>query len=358
MTIEGLASLSSHENQGEGLHPLQEAFITNGAVQCGFCTPGQIMTAYGLLTRNPHPSRDEIRQAMNGVLCRCGAYPAIERAIFSASGTFQHKKSVTPPVVKPSELSHHSIGTLQIRPDAVQKVTGEAKYSDDVKFDQMLYGRVKRAGVPHAILRSIDISLARALPGVHAVLTAADLPAERYHGLVRADWPILVGVGERIRYVGDAVAIVAADTPEIATKALELITLDWEPQQVVNDPFEALQPEAPMLHEHGNLLKHIQVRKGNVEQGLEQADLLLEHTYLVPVTEHLFMEPECSIARLNSEGQMEIYVGSQIPYSDREQVARALGWPEERVRIIGQFVGGAFGGKEDISGQIHAALLA
>jgi CO/xanthine dehydrogenase Mo-binding subunit/aerobic-type carbon monoxide dehydrogenase small subunit (CoxS/CutS family) len=358
LTIEGLASISSRDSQSEGLHPLQEAFITNGAVQCGFCTPGQIMTAHALLTRNPHPSREEIRQAMNGVLCRCGGYPAIERAIFSASDKLQDKKPVIPKVVKPSDLTHHSIGTLQIRPDAFQKVTGEAKYTDDLKFDQMLYGRVKRAGVPHAILRKVDVNLARALPGVYAVLTAGDLPAERYHGLVRADWPILVGVGERIRYVGDAVAIVSADTPEIAAKALELIALDLELQPIVNDPFEALQPQAPLLHKQGNLLKHIQVRKGNVDRGFPQADLVLEHTFLVPVTEHLFMEPECSIARLNPEGQMEIYVGSQIPYSDREQVARALGWPEDRVRIIGQFVGGAFGGKEDISGQIHAALLA
>ena len=357
MTIEGLASISSHENQGEGLHPLQEAFIANGAVQCGFCTPGQIMTAYGLLSRNPHPSRDEIRQAMNGVLCRCGAYPAIERAILFASDALRRRKTVTPATGTTSESSYLNIGTIQVRPDAVQKVTGEAKYTDDLKFDQMLYGRVKRAGVPHAILRRIDVSLARALPGIHAVLTAADLPAVRYHGLVRADWPILVGVGERIRYVGDALVIVAADTHEIATKALELITLDLEPQPVINDPFEALQTEAPILHDQGNLLKHIQVCKGNAQRGFEEADLVLEHTFLVPVSEHLFMEPECSIARLNPVGQMEIYVGSQIPYSDREQVARALGWSEERVRIIGQFVGGAFGGKEDISGQIHAALL-
>ena len=167
-----------------------------------------------------------------------------------------------------------------------------------------------------------------------------------------------MGVGERIRYVGDAIAIVAADTREIATRAMDLITFDFEPLAVIKDPHEAQLPEAPVLHNQGNLLKHIQVRKGDVHQGFKEADLVLEHTFQIPAAEHLFMEPECSIARLNQHGQMEIYVGSQIPYSDREQVAKALGWPDERVRIIGQFVGGGFGGKEDIAGQIHAALLA
>jgi xanthine dehydrogenase molybdenum-binding subunit len=193
---------------------------------------------------------------------------------------------------------------------------------------------------------------------VHAVLTAENLPGERKHGLVSADWPILVEIGERIRYVGDALAIVAADTREIATKALDLITIDFEPLKLVKGPIEARHSEAPILHDRGNLLKHIRVRKGDVQQGFDEADLVLEHTFYTPSAEHLFMEPECSIARPTPDGQMEIYVGSQIPYSDREQVARALGWPDERVRIVGQFVGGAFGGKEDIAGQIHAALLA
>ncbi len=142
------------------------------------------------------------------------------------------------------------------------------------------------------------------------------------------------------------------------TNALDLITIDFDPQAVVKGPYEARQSEAAILHESGNLLKHIQVRKGDVKQGFDEADLVLEHTFLTPAAEHLFMEPECSIARPTPDGQMEIYVGSQIPYSDREQVARALGWQENRVRVVGQFVGGAFGGKEDIAGQIHAALLA
>jgi xanthine dehydrogenase molybdenum-binding subunit len=365
-TIEGLGLLSPGENKSHGLHPLQETFVTYGAVQCGFCTPGQIMTAYALLKCNPNPTREDVREAMKGALCRCGCYPAIERAILAASDFIHRGIPISSPSLPFSDQrsaplsaeNHREVGRFQVRPDAYQKVTGKAKYTDDLNFNNMLYGRVKRAGVPHAILKHLDISQALVLHGVRAVLTAENLPGERNHGLVSTDWPILVGIGERIRYVGDAVAIVAADTREIATKAMDLIVIDLEPQMVVKGPIEARHPDAPALHESGNLLKHIQVRKGDVQQGLNEADLVLEHIFQIPAAEHLFMEPECSIARLSSDGQMEIYVGSQIPYSDREQVARALGWPEERVRVIGQFVGGGFGGKEDITGQIHAALLA
>jgi CO/xanthine dehydrogenase Mo-binding subunit/aerobic-type carbon monoxide dehydrogenase small subunit (CoxS/CutS family) len=358
LTIEGLAQLRSGEEPGQALHPLQQAFINFGAVQCGFCTPGQILTAYALLIRNPTPTQGEIRQALEGVLCRCGCYPAIERAILAAADAMRLKTSIPSASQLFLNGTLREVGKPQIRPDAFQKVTGSAIYTDDVYFEHMLYGRVKRAGVPHAILRHLNVSQARVLPGVRVVLTAEQLPGARHHGLVSADWPILVAVGERIRYVGDALAIVAAETPEIAAKALDLITFEIEPQAVVTGPVEAKQAQAPILHEKGNLLKHIRVRKGSIHQGFEEADVILEHTFYSPTTEHLFMEPECSIARLTPAGQMEIYVGSQIPYSDREQVARALSWSEERVRVVGQFVGGAFGGKEDIAGQIHAALLA
>ena len=230
-------------------------------------------------------------------------------------------------------------------------------FTDDLKFEAMLHARVKRAGVPHAVLKQLDVSHARDLPGVAAVLTAADIPGENNHGLVIFDWPVMVGVGEKVRYVGDAIAIVAAETPQIASQAVELIETVYEPLLVVGNPIQAAQPDAPFIHSDGNLLKHIKVRKGDIEKGFEAADIIIEHTFHTAITDHLFMEPECSIARSTTDGRMEIYVGSQIPYSDRLQVARALGWNENRVRIVGQLTGGGFGGKEDIAGQIHAALL-
>jgi len=364
LTIEGLAGLfrnrGSELDRGERrLHPLQEAFVIHGAVQCGFCIPGQIMTAFALLQRNPDPTEDDIRYALKDTLCRCGGYPTIIRAIQAAAHAIRSGGSVSPPPLKPQSLSGWSVvGTFQPRPDAIEKVTGEAKFTDDLHFEGMLHARVKRAGVPHAFVKGIDVERARAFPGVVAVLTAEDIPGERYHGLVTKDWPILVGVGERVRYVGDALALVAAESREIATQALDLIEVVFEPQPVVADPVYAGDPRAPSLHPSGNLLKHIKVRKGDVNQGFSEADVILEHTFYTAMTDHLFLEPECSIARPLPDGRMEIYVGSQIPYADRHEVARALGWPEERVRVVGQLMGGGFGGKEDIAGQIHAALLA
>ena len=355
ITIEGLAATWGG---GTGLHPLQEAFIRHGAVQCGFCIPGQIMMAAALLRRCPHPGSAEVRQALKDTLCRCGGYPSIERAVLAAATAMRTGGPVPPPDIPLAAEPLHTIGTLVPRPDAVAKVTGTARYTDDLHFAEMLHARVKRAGVPHAIVRRLDVSKARNLPGVVTVLTADDIPGDHYHGLVIPDWPILVGVGERVRYVGDALAIVAAETRAIATQALAQIEVELEPQPVIADPVQARRPDSPALHPGGNLLKHIQVRKGDIEQGWAEAEVILEHTYHTAITDHAFMEPECAIAVPTPEGRIEIYVGSQIPYQDRHQVARALGWPEERVRIVGQLMGGGFGGKEDIAGQIHAALLA
>lgn len=168
----------------------------------------------------------------------------------------------------------------------------------------------------------------------------------------------MVGVGEKVRYVGDAVAIVAADTLEIAKKTLELIEVEYQPLPIVTNPVDAKVADAPKVHDQGNLLKHIKVDKGDIRIGFKQAEIILEDTYISPTYDHVFMEPECSIARPIEDGRIEVYVGSQIPYADREQVAAALGVPQNQVRVRGPLIGGGFGGKEDIVGQIHAALLA
>jgi CO/xanthine dehydrogenase Mo-binding subunit/aerobic-type carbon monoxide dehydrogenase small subunit (CoxS/CutS family) len=369
LTIEGLSSLIPEnariDNEKEAcegeLHPLQEAFIIHGAVQCGFCIPGQIMTAYALLQKYPDPDTDSIRHALKDTLCRCGGYPSIINAIKAAAKSVQTGEPVAHPKIPSIQSPYFVVGKIQPRPDAIAKVTGTAKFTDDIQFEGMLHARVKRAGVPHAFVRCIKTQAARNLPGVVCVLTAEDIPGDHYHGLVFPDWPTLVGIDERVRYVGDAVVIVAAETREIATQALGLIEVEYEHQPVVKSAPQAQEPNAPSLHPDGNLLKHIKVRKGDIEQGFAEADLVLEHTFHTAITEHAFIEPECSIARLvtaeNAETRVEVYVGSQIPYADRNQIARALNLPEERVRVIGMMIGGGFGGKEDIAGQIHAALL-
>lgn len=354
-TIEGLAK----EEKGKvKLHPLQETFINNGAVQCGFCIPGQIMTAYALLQHEPNPSSADITHALKDTLCRCAGYPTIERSILEAAEALRENK----PVEKIKKVTTTGplkvVGTAQARPDSVEKVTGKAIYSDDLVFDNMVFGAVRRAMVPHAIVKSINTEKASAYPGVITVLTAADLPGEKNHGLVIYDWPILVGVGERVRYVGDAMAIIAAETTDIAREAAALVEIEFDLQPVISDPVTARLPESTSLHANGNLLKHIKVRKGNVDHGFEESDVVMEEVFHTPSTDHLFMEPECSVAVPTSDGRMEVYVGSQIPYQDRLQVSRALGVNEDKVRIVGQLMGGGFGGKEDIAGQIHSALLA
>lgn len=355
-TIEGLASINDEGKTS--LHPLQEAFVAFGAVQCGFCIPGQIMTSYALLESNPEPCVEDIQYALKDTLCRCAGYPSIIGAIQSASENIRTNKVIQTPPIQIARDAGRVVGQNHFRPDSIAKVTGKAIYTDDLRFDNMAFARVKRAMVPSAILTNIDISKALELEGVIAVLTAKDLKAEKKHGLVIKDWPVLVDVGERVRYVGDAIAIVAAETEDIASDAINLIKAEFQSLPVITNPVDARNANTDQIHEDGNLIKHIKVRKGDVDKGFGESDIVLEQIYHTNPNDHAFLEPECSIARITADGRVEIYVGSQIPYADREQVASVLGIPENQVRIIGQLIGGGFGGKEDIAGQIHAALLA
>ena len=353
-TIEGLA-------QGDDLHPLQSNFIDHGAVQCGFCTSGLIMTAAALIDEKPEPSDDDIKGALKDTYCRCTGYQSLIQAIKSAA---REQRGLPPLPVNDPQVDEpmHAISRSVPPQEVVEKVTGKAKYTDDYTFPGMIYARTLRSPLPHAEVVSIDTSAAKALPRVRAVLTHEDVPGENLHGLVYRDWPVLCG--DRVRYVGDAVAIVAADTPEVADEALRLIKVEYNPLPVVADPVYAHSPEAPVLHpEHptGNLLKHIKVRHGDIEQGFAQADVIVEHEYRTPTTEHAFLEPECAIGvpkGYAGHDKLTVYVGSQIAYQDRNQIALAMGLPESDVRIIGTLIGGGFGGKEDIAGQIHAAMLA
>jgi xanthine dehydrogenase molybdenum-binding subunit len=341
-TIEGLA-------QDGKLHPLQEAFIKHGAVQCGFCTPGMIMAAKALLDAKPHPTDEQIKEALKHNLCRCTGYTRIIQAVRGAT-------EGQPPQVPATETPLAAVGRPVPRPDARAKVTGQATYAADLYFEGMLHVKVLRSKYPHARILGVDTSKAKTLPGVVAALTAEDVPGAKNHGVVRPDWPVLAY--DKVRYVGDAIALVAAETEEIAVQALELIQVDYEPLPVVTSPQQALASNAPLVHDGGNLLKHIQVRKGDAEKGFAEADVIVEREYRTPSLDHVFLEPEAGVAMMDEEGKITVYVGSQIPFDDRRQIAASLAIPQEKVRVKATQVGGAFGGKEDISVQIHVALLA
>jgi CO/xanthine dehydrogenase Mo-binding subunit/aerobic-type carbon monoxide dehydrogenase small subunit (CoxS/CutS family) len=356
------------EDEIELLHPLQQAFVLHGATQCGYCTPGFIMQVKPLLDANPDPADEEIKHCLKDTYCRCTGYASILTAIKAAAEKIR-TGHLPLPHLPATGAALEAVGQPLPRPDAIAKVTGQALYSDDYLFDGMLHGATLRSQHPHARILAIDTSAALAQPGVHVVLTHADVPGDPRHGLVEYDWPVFAGGPYPARYVGDPLALVVADTQEQAHDALAHVRVEYEVLPAVTDPVTARRPDAPVLHPDrpaGNLLKHIKVRHGDVDEGFAQADVIVERTYRTPMTEHAFLEPECSVAvpagwedpRYGLHDKLTIYVGSQIPYSDRHQVARCLGLPEEKVRVKGAVMGGGFGGKEDIAGQAHAALAA
>jgi CO/xanthine dehydrogenase Mo-binding subunit/aerobic-type carbon monoxide dehydrogenase small subunit (CoxS/CutS family) len=384
LTVEGLAaSWGTPDERADParlgrahLHPLQRAFIEHGAVQCGFCTPGMLMAAAALWEQAVAGAGEvgapkvgaanlgaaEIRRALGHNACRCTGYASIVRAVQSALHEARTGQPLPPAEVETAPPMR-VVGHSHPRPDAVAKVTGAARYADDYAFPGMLHGATLRAAHPHARILSIDARRAAALPGVHAVLTYRDVPGRNRHGLVYPDWPVLCD--DKVRYLGDAVALVAAETPALARQALALIDVAYEPLPVVSTPEQALQPGAPLVHEgrvEGNLLDHIRVRHGDTARGLAEAEVIVEREYRTPTYDHMFLEPECSVGVPagydSAHEKLTVYVGSQIPYADREQIAAAMDLPPGEVRVIGTLIGGAFGGKEDIMGQIHAALLA
>ncbi|MDE3203111.1 MAG: xanthine dehydrogenase subunit D [Acidobacteriota bacterium] len=254
------------------------------------------------------------------------------------------------PVAPPVPVSD-GVGASAARPDGGPKVRGEFAFTNDMWAEGMLWGATLRSPHPSARVRSIDTSRAAAIPGVVAVLRAPDVPGELYYGLDTADQPVLAH--EVVRYVGEPVAVVAADHPETARRALAAIEVDYLPLAAVVDPAEA--SDAPALHPDGNLYRHLVVRRGDPDVT---GPLVVEGTYEVGMQDQAFMGPESALAIPASDGGVDLFVATQWLHSDRGQVARALGLPEEKVRLTMGGVGGAFGAREDVSLQIHVALLA
>lgn len=261
-------------------------------------------------------------------------------------------------------IPHKTVGKSVPRVDARGKVTGEAFYSGDLTMPGMLHMKMLFAERPHARVLSIDTSKAEAAPGVAAVYTAKDIPVNEY-GLQWQDQPVLCGPGspklgtDVVRFVGDQVAVVVAQTEAQAAAALQLIRVEYEDLPAVLDPVEAMNPDSPRVHEHigdSNICVHYKIRKGNVEEGFARADVIVEAEYRTPVQEHAYLQPEAGLAYLDDEGRITVACGGQWTHEDRHQVAHALGMADEEIRILYPAVGGAFGGREDMSVQIVLAL--
>jgi CO/xanthine dehydrogenase Mo-binding subunit len=342
-TIEGIA-------RPGGLHPFQQALIDTSAIQCGFCIPGMVISGVALLARNPEPSTAEIKEALRLNLCRCGGYPKIIKAVQQAAQVLVGQSQPPSP--------RHYVGQVvgQSIPDkeAEQKVTGQLTFADDMYLEGMLYGKVLWARYPHARILAVDASRAERMPGVAVVLTAKDIPGRNGFGMMVPNQPVLCH--EKVRFLGDAVAVVFAESLAIAERARDAIRVDYQELEVVTSPQQALEPGAPQVHEGGNVCRHILRTVGDVEQGFREAAVVVEGDYSTPFVEHAYLEPECGLGVPGPDGRVTVYYPTQMPFENRAQIAASLGVAEDRVRVVSTPLGGGFGGKIDITVHILVAL--
>ncbi|HYF16663.1 MAG TPA: molybdopterin cofactor-binding domain-containing protein [Ramlibacter sp.] len=338
-----------------GMTVLQRAFHKCGASQCGYCIPGMVMAATSTLRRNPQANTEQIKEGLGGNICRCTGYQKIIDAVELARDVMNGSRAET---ALEEDAADSFMGARTRRLDAPAKVTGAIKYAADLWMPNMLHLQVLRSPHPYARIVRLDTSKARALPGVEAVITSDDVPGKDNFGVFIEDQPTLArGV---VRYVGEAVAAVAAETVDIARAAVRLIEVEYEVLQGVFDPEEAMKPEAPQLHGFapGNICKHTRIRKGDFERALKDADLVVEETYETAPIEHAYLEPEAGLAYVEPDGCVTVQSPSQNITHHRHMLARILGRPINKVRMIMSTVGGGFGGKEDMLYQGMLALAA
>lgn len=247
------------------------------------------------------------------------------------------------------------IGQSVIREDAIPKVTGKAVYAADIKRRGMLHAKVLLSPHPHALIRRIDTQKARSMPGVHAVLTAADIPGTNSFGIAIPDQQVLAD--EKVRFIGESVAVVAAEDPALAQEAIQQIDVEYEELPSVFDPIDALKPMAPRVHADGNLVLHTKVRKGDLTEGFDRADLIIDNVYETHSQDHACLERENGIGWVDPDGTLSIHSPTQYAFRDRRQIARVVNIPINRIRVASTTVGGGFGRKDDVTVEILIALL-
>ena len=344
LTVEGLSKWESEV--------FTYAYGEAGAVQCGFCIPGMVMCTKALLDMNPDPTEAEIKYAIRNNYCRCTGYVKIIAAVKLAA------KILREGVIPAKSADDWKIGSRVHRLDVEEKVLGFGKYPDDFYMDGMCYGSALRSKYPRARVMSIDASAAKALPGVVAVLTAEDIPGENKIGHLKHDQYTLIPVGGLTHYLGDAVALVAAEDMETVERAKKLIKVEYEVLPAVHSIEEAKAMDAPLVfdEEESNVQAHKHVSRGNAKEVIKNAKHVITQHFETPWTEHAFLEPECAVAYIDEDGDVRIISTDQDAYCTFHECSLMLG--TDKVKVENVLVGGGFGGKEDMTVQHHAALLA
>ena len=360
-TIEGVAD-------ADGPHPLQRAFDACGALQCGFCQPGMILSAKALLEENPDPTLPEMQEALSGNLCRCTGYTKIYEAIrMVADATKAGRQSARQIPMRYGEPApgHLIIGARGRKADSIRKATGEAIYADDIQFPRMLHGKILRSLHAHARIRSVDTSAAEALPGVFAVATGQDAPVR--YGIIPWTPDEYALAVDKVRYVGDAVAAVAAIDEETAIRALDLIRVDYEVLPALLDMAKALDADAPLVHDvdwkdrprTDNLCKEVDLSFGEVDANIAAADAVVTDRWFYEGSNHAAIEPHCAVASWSPDGQLTLWSASQVTHYLHRELAKVLSVPPEKIRVIQPALGGAFGGKsEPFDLEFASAILA
>ena len=341
----------------EGLSPEeQEAFVyafgAVGAVQCGFCIPGMVLSGKALLDVNPNPTEAEIKKAIRGNVCRCTGYKKIIEGIALAGAILRGEQHIDPAL---EEGAAFGVGDRAFRADVRGKVLGTGEYCDDLYLDGMVHASAVRSQYPRARVLNIDASEALALQGVLAVLTAEDVPHNKV-GHIQQDWDVMIAKGDITRCVGDAICLVVAETEEILKQAKALVKIDYEPLEPVRTIQDAMADDAPRLHPNGNLCQQRHVTRGDAKAALAGSKYVVTQSYRTPFTEHAFLEPECAVAFPYKDG-VKVYTSDQGVYDTRKEISIMLGWEPQRIVVENKLVGGGFGGKEDVSVQ-HLAVLA
>lgn len=326
------------------------AFMAKAGLQCGFCIPGIVVRGESLLSQNPNPSREEIAKSLNQHICRCTGFVKIIDAIETAGKMFLGE-------ARPELDYSGKVGSSLPRVSAVELTLGDRLYIDDMNVEGMLYGALLFSPSPRGLLKKIHTTRAENLPGVHAVITAKDIPGERYQGLITKDWPQFVAEGEETRCVGDILAAVAAESEAIARAAVAEIQLEYKELQPITNPHDALKKDAYQIHPDGNLLSKSVLKRGDAEKAFANSAHVVSHTFQTQMIEHAFLEPESCLA-IPENGAVNFYSQGQGIFDDRAQVASILGLTEDQVQVTLVPNGGAFGGKEDLSIQGQTAVLA